>query len=303
MAQRPRRLTRFLDFLLKDRRSPSMVKPIRKAIFPVAGLGTRFLPATKAIPKEMLPILNKPLIQYAVDEAMEAGIESFIFIVSEGRDAIKEHFAPAPELEKALEEQGKTELLALIRDVVLKPGQATYINQDQPLGLGHAIWCAREELDLTNEAIAVILPDDLILNQNGAGCLKQMIDVYGKMGGNIAAVENVPKEKTNRYGILDVVNDDGVLAKAKGLVEKPDPADAPSTLSIIGRYILQPEIFAFLEKKERGAGNEIQLTDAMAKTIDDIPFHGFRFKGKRFDCGNQKGFVEANSAFAKAFPE
>ena len=280
-----------------------MVKPVRKAIFPVAGLGTRFLPATKAIPKEMLPVLNKPLIQYAVEEAIEAGIESFIFIVNEGRDAIKEHFSPAPELEKKLEEQGKVDLLASVRDVVLKPGQMTYINQDEPLGLGHAIWCARKELDLVNEAIAVILADDLILNKNGAGCLKQMMDVYVKTDGNITAVENVPKEKTNRYGILDVVEDDGVLAKAKGLVEKPDPAEAPSTLSIIGRYILQPEVFTFLDKKERGAGNEIQLTDAMAKTINDIPFHGFRFSGERFDCGNQKGFVEANVAFSKAFTE
>ena len=171
------------------------------------------------------------------------------------------------------------------------------------MGLGHAIWCAREELDLDNEALAVILPDDLMFNQNGAGCLKQMIDVYNKTDGNLAAVENVPKEQTNRYGILDVVEDDGILAKAKGLVEKPDPADAPSTLSIIGRYILQPEVFTFLDKKERGAGNEIQLTDAMARTIDTVPFHGFRFEGDRFDCGNRKGFVEANSAFAKAFPE
>ncbi len=277
-----------------------MVKPVRKAIFPVAGLGTRFLPATKVVPKEMLPILNKPLIQYAVDEAIEAGIETLIFIVSEGKEAIQAYFEPAKELEQMLEEQGKIDALILVREPELKPGQAKYIIQDKPLGLGHAVWCARNELDLENEAVAVILPDDLIHNLKGPGCLKQMIDVYGKVGGNIAAVENVPPEHTNRYGILDVIEDDGVLAKAQGLVEKPDPAAAPSTLSIIGRYILQPEVFTALDKKERGAGNEIQLTDAMAKTIGEILFHGFHFEGTRFDCGNQTGFVEANAAFLAA---
>lgn len=277
-----------------------MAKPVRKAIFPVAGLGTRFLPATKAVPKEMLPVLNKPLIQYAVDEAADAGIEKFIFIVNDDKEAIKAHFAPSAELEQMLEEQNKADLLALVRSTVLKPEQVSYVKQDQPLGLGHAIWCGRGDLDLENEAVAVILPDDLILNQNGPGCLKQMINVYNDIDGNIAAVENVPREQTNRYGILDVVEEKGALAKAKGLVEKPDPADAPSTLSIIGRYILQPEVFTYLGKKERGAGNEIQLTDAMAKTIGDVSFHGFRFEGKRFDCGNQNGFVEANVAFAQA---
>lgn len=197
----------------------------------------------------MLPVLNKPLIQYAVEEALDAGIDTFIFIVSEGKEAIKDHFAPSPELESMLEEQGKHDLLALVQGAVLKTGRAAYIIQDQPLGLGHAIWCGRNELDLDNEAVAVILPDDLILNQSGPGCLKQMIEIYQNVGGNLAAVENVPREQTNRYGILDVVSEDGALAKASGLVEKPDPADAPSTLSIIGRYVLQPEVFTYLDKK------------------------------------------------------
>ncbi|MEX2451576.1 MAG: UTP--glucose-1-phosphate uridylyltransferase GalU [Rhodospirillales bacterium] len=273
-----------------------MVKPVRKAVFPVAGLGTRFLPATKAIPKEMLPVVDKPLIQYAVEEAMDAGIEEFVFVTGRGKTAIEDHFDHSFELEETLRERGKTEALESILSWLPKPGRISYTRQQKPLGLGHAVWCARAFIN--DEAFAVLLADDLILA--APGCLRQMMDVYREVGGNVVAAEDVPRDQTNRYGILDVVEDDGRLARAQGLVEKPAPAEAPSTLSIIGRYILQPEVFDFLDKQERGAGNEIQLTDAMAKTIGDIPFHGLRFQGERFDCGNREGFVKANVAFAIA---
>jgi UTP--glucose-1-phosphate uridylyltransferase len=273
-----------------------MVKPVRKAVFPVAGLGTRFLPATKAIPKEMLPVVDKPLIQYAVEEAMDAGIEEFVFVTGRGKTAIEDHFDHSFELEETLRERGKTEALESILSWLPKPGRISYTRQQKPLGLGHAVWCARAFV--SDEAFAVLLADDLILA--APGCLRQMMEVYREVGGNVVAAEDVPRDQTNRYGILDVVEDDGRLARAKGLVEKPAPADAPSTLSIIGRYILQPEVFDFLDKQERGAGNEIQLTDAMAKTIGDIPFHGLRFRGERFDCGNREGFIKANVAFAVA---
>ncbi|MEQ8193686.1 MAG: UTP--glucose-1-phosphate uridylyltransferase GalU [Rhodospirillales bacterium] len=273
-----------------------MPKPVRKAVFPVAGLGTRFLPATKAIPKEMLPVVDKPLIQYAVEEALDAGIEELIFVTGRGKTAIEDHFDHCVELEETLRERGKTAALESIVKWMPKPGQISYTRQQQPLGLGHAVWCARSFVN--DEAFAVLLADDLILAE--PGCLRQMMEVYENVGGNVVAAEDVPREHTNRYGVLDVVEDDGRLARAKGLVEKPDPAEAPSTLSIIGRYILQPEVFAILNRQERGAGNEIQLTDAMAKTIGDIPFHGLRFKGERFDCGNREGFIKANVAFAVA---
>jgi UTP--glucose-1-phosphate uridylyltransferase len=271
-----------------------MVKPVRKAVFPVAGQGTRFLPATKAMPKEMLPIVDRPLIQYAVDEAREAGIEEFIFVTGRAKSAIEDHFDHSAELERSLEESGKLEALAAISKWVPEPGQISYTRQQMPLGLGHAVWCARYHIH--DEPFAVLLADDLILAK--PGCLKQMLEIYADVGGNVVAVEDVPKEHTDRYGILDVVEDDGRLARAKGLVEKPDPDAAPSTLSIIGRYILQPEVFVELDRQEKGAGGEIQLTDAMARTIGDVPFHGFRFDGKRYDCGNKLGFIEANIAFA-----
>ena len=271
-----------------------MVKPVRKAVFPVAGQGTRFLPATKAMPKEMLPIVDKPLIQYAVDEAREAGIEEFIFVTGRAKSAIEDHFDHSAELERSLEESGKQDALAAISEWVPEPGQISYTRQQKPLGLGHAVWCARYHIH--DEPFAVLLADDLILAR--PGCLKQMLEIYGDVGGNVVAVEDVPKEHTDRYGILDVVEDDGRLARAKGLVEKPDPQAAPSTLSIIGRYILQPEVFQQLDRQEKGAGGEIQLTDAMARTIGDVPFHGFRFDGKRYDCGNKLGFIEANIAYA-----
>ena len=276
-----------------------MVQPVRKAIFPVAGLGTRFLPATKAMPKEMLPVVDRPLIQYAVDEARDAGIEEFIFVTGRAKSAIEDHFDRSYELERTLEESGKHEALKDIRALMPEPGQISYTRQQQPLGLGHAVWCARYQIG--NEPFAVLLADDLILAK--PGCLRQMINTYSKIGGNLVAVENVPKDHTDRYGILDVLDDDGVLARAKGLVEKPNPVAAPSTLSIIGRYILQPNVFAELDKKEIGSGNEIQLTDAMARTISKVPFHGFRFEGTRYDCGNRLGYIEANLAYALDRPD
>jgi len=271
-----------------------MIKPVRKAVFPVAGLGTRFLPATKALPKEMLTIVDKPLIQYAVEEALEAGIEEFIFVTGRGKTTMEDHFDHAFELEQVLRERGKDAALKQVASATLKPGQISFTRQQQPLGLGHAIWCARNFV--AGEPFAVFLADDLILGKPGV--LKQMVDAYNVVGGNVVGVMDVPREMTNRYGILDVVEDDGRLARAQGLVEKPDPASAPSTLSIIGRYILQPEVFEHLERHEKGAGGEIQLTDAIAQTIGDIPFYGYRFTGDRFDCGSPRGFIEANIAFA-----
>jgi UTP--glucose-1-phosphate uridylyltransferase len=270
-----------------------MIRPVHKAVFPVAGLGTRFLPATKSMPKEMLTVVDKPLIQYVVEEAQQAGIDTFVFVTGRGKGALEDHFDHAFELEANLKERGKDAELASVLAPMLSPSQVFYTRQQQPLGLGHAVWCAKPHIG--DEPFAVISPDDLILSE--PGCLAQMIAAYGEVGGNMAAVEDVPKEHTNRYGILDVVSDDGRLARAKGLVEKPDPSVAPSTLSIVGRYILQPEVFAALDRHETGAGGEIQLTDAVAATISDISFHGFRFSGKRFDCGSKIGFVAANVAY------
>ena len=275
------------------------MKPLRKAVLPVAGLGTRFLPATKAMPKEMLPVVDKPLIQYAVEEAIEAGIEHFIFVTGRGKAALEDHFDHAPDLERTLRERGKTMELAAVTSWMPKSGQVSYTRQQEPLGLGHAVWCARDLVD--NEPFAVILPDDLILAR--IACLKQLVDAHTEVGGHVVAVADVPREHTKRYGILDVSHDDGRLARAKGLVEKPEPENAPSTLSIIGRYILHPRVFEFLDKQMRGAGNEIQLTDAIAKTIESVPFHGLRFDGRRFDCGDKVGWLHANLSFAMARPE
>ena len=271
-----------------------MIKPVRKAVFPVAGQGTRFLPATKAMPKEMLPVVDKPLIQYAVDEAREAGIEEFIFVTGRAKSAIEDHFDHSYELERSLEDSGKHDILATIREIIPPAGQVSYTRQQKPLGLGHAVWCARYHIH--DEPFAVLLADDLILAK--PGCLKQMVETYQETGGNLVAVEDVPREHTDRYGILDVVEDNGKIVRAQGLVEKPNPADAPSTLSIIGRYILQPEVFEQLDRQEKGAGGEIQLTDALARTIGDVPFHGLRFEGNRYDCGDRLGFLEANLAFS-----
>jgi UTP--glucose-1-phosphate uridylyltransferase len=276
-----------------------MKQAIRKAVFPVAGLGTRFLPATKAMPKEMLTLVDRPLIQHAVDEARAAGIEQFIFVNSRGKGALEDHFDNNNDLKRTLEARGKVQALELLKTTDIDSGQLLFTRQREPLGLGHAVWCARHLVG--NEPFAVLLADDVVLAKKP--CLQQMIEAYNDLGGNLVAVVDVPREHTNRYGILDVENDDGKLAKVKGLVEKPEPAAAPSTLSIIGRYILQPEIFVELESKKTGAGGEIQLTDSMARLISKQPFHGLRYEGTRYDCGDKVGFIEANVAFALAHPE
>jgi UTP--glucose-1-phosphate uridylyltransferase len=277
-----------------------MSKPVRKAVFPVGGLGTRFLPATKAIPKEMLPVVDKPLIQHAVEEARAAGIEEFIFVTGRSKTALEDHFDHSFELEATLDERGKAETLAALHAWMPEAGQVCYTRQQKPLGLGHAVWCARNLVG--DEPFAVLLADDLVLAETP--CLKQMVDVYDEVGGNVVAVMDVPREHTRRYGVLDVVSDDGRLAKVRGLVEKPAPEKAPSTLSIIGRYILQPEIFDHLAKIGHGAGGEIQLTDGLVKLVDGGgPFHGLRFAGRRFDCGDKIGFLHANIALALARPD
>ncbi len=268
-------------------------KPVRKAVFPVAGLGTRFLPATKVMPKEMLPINDRPLIQHVFEEAREAGIEEFIFITGRYKEMLEQHFDFQPELEDVLESRGKTDMLEKVRNSEIPAGRLFLTRQPRPLGLGHAVWCARKLIG--NEPFAVLLPDDIV--RHPKGCLGQMVDAYEKHGGNVIAVKDVPKEDTSKYGILDIASDDGKHVKVKGLVEKPRPEKAPSTLSIIGRYILQPEVFDHLSAFETGAGGEIQLTNAMAKLIGKQAFHGLRFDGDHFDCGSRTGFLEANIAF------
>lgn len=269
-------------------------KPVKKAVFPVAGLGTRFLPATKVMPKEMLPINDRPLIQHVFEEAREAGIEEFIFVTGRHKNMLEEHFDFQPELEDTLEARGKNAMLAKVRDSEMPAGKLFLTRQPRPLGLGHAVWCAHKLIG--DEPFAIMLPDDLVNYEKG--CLTQMIETYNNHGGNVVAVKDVPREETSKYGILDIDKDDGQNVSIKGLVEKPDPADAPSTLSIIGRYILQPEIFSHLSAFEKGAGNEIQLTDAMAKLLGVQPFHGLRFKGNHFDCGSRLGFIAANIAYS-----
>lgn len=269
-------------------------KPVRKAVFPVAGLGTRFLPATKAMPKEMLPLADRPLIQHAVEEARDAGIEEFIFVTSPDKNMIEAHFSAHPELERTLESRGKADILKLVGQTRIPDGSLLTAFQNRPLGLGHAIWCARRLVG--DEPFAIILADDVV--QAGRGCVAQMMDAYAALGGNIVSVMDVPREDTRKYGILDIDSDDGKYVKIKGLVEKPDPAEAPSTLSIIGRYILQPEIFTYLSDFEIGAGGEIQLTNAMERLIGQQPFHGLRFQGTRYDCGSRSGFVAATLAYA-----
>jgi UTP--glucose-1-phosphate uridylyltransferase len=276
-----------------------VLRKLRKAVLPVAGLGTRFLPATKALAKEMLPVVDKPLIQYAVEEARAAGIEQFCFVTGRGKTALVEHFDVAFELEATLRGRDKSEALAALDSVKIEPGSLLTVRQQVPHGLGHAIWCARAFI--ADEPFAVLLPDDLILSETP--CLKQLADAYEDTGGNVVAVVEVPREHTHRYGILKTGADDGRLVEVKGLVEKPASHVAPSNLSIIGRYILMPEVIAHLEKMERGAGDEIQLTDGMAKLIGYQPFHGLRYEGKRFDCGNKVGYLEAQIAFALKRPD
>src|SRR5580658_10380349 len=278
----------------------SMHQRVRKAVFPVAGLGTRILPATKAMPKEMLTVVDKPLIHYAVEEAKAAGIEQFYFVTGRAKSSLEDHFDHAYELETTLQQRGKDAQLAELRSWLPAAGQVAYTRQQQPLGLGHAVWCARHLVG--DEPFAVLLVDDLMVCE--PPCLKQMVDAYEETGGNIVAVIEVPREQTNRYGVLDIVEDDGRLARARGVVEKPEPAVAPSNLTIIGRYIIQPEVFGHLENMKPGSGNEIQLTDGLAGLIaDGQPFHGLRAAGRRFDCGDKLGFLEANIALGLDHPE
>ena len=271
-----------------------MSSRIRKVVFPVAGLGTRMLPATKAVPKEMLPVIDKPIIQYAYEEAKAAGIEHVIFVTGRGKTIIEDHFDRMPELEEALLKKDKRAELEAVSAGMPNPGELSYVRQQQPLGLGHAVWCARDLVG--REPFAVVLCDDLILAE--PGCLAQMVAAHERTGGNIVAVEEVAKEHTTRYGILDPGHEDGPLVEVKGLVEKPKPDVAPSRLGVIGRYILLPEVFDHLSLQQTGAGGEIQLTDAMAKLIDRQPFHGLRFEGRRFDCGAKNGYLEAIIACA-----
>ena len=276
-----------------------MIKPVKKAVFPVAGLGTRLLPATKVMAKEMLTIVDRPLIQLAVEEAREAGIEEFIFVTSDGKEALVQHFTDTPALMDTLQKRGKTEQIAKIRRMELPSGALKTVKQDQPLGLGHAVWCAKELVG--NEPFAVILPDDTVLGP--IGCLSQMMTAYNKKGGNVIASCEVPLKDTSKYGVFEVSQKNGNIFSVTGLVEKPEPSVAPSTMTIFGRYILQPEVFAYLDKHEKGAGGEIQLTDAMAKLIKDQPFYGYVFEGERLDCGSEIGFVKAQIAFALRKPE
>jgi len=268
------------------------VKPIRKAVFPVAGLGTRFLPATKAIPKEMLPVVDRPLIQYAVDEAREAGIEQMIFVTGRGKSAIEDHFDIAFELESMMSERGKS--LDVLEPTRLSPGNCVYVRQQEPMGLGHAVWCARHIVG--DEPFAVFLPDEFMVGS--PGCMKQMVDAYDRLGGNMISVLEVPREAVSSYGVIAPGAHDGVITEVKGLVEKPRQEDAPSNLIISGRYILQPEVMRTLENQGKGAGGEIQLTDAMAQMIGTQPFHAVTFAGKRYDCGSKAGYVQANLAVA-----
>ena len=284
---------------LASKGTSNVIKPLRKAVLPVAGLGTRFLPATKAMAKEMLPVVDKPLIQYAIEEARAAGIEQFCLVTGRGKTALVEHFDIAYELEATLRGRGKQKELDELRAWHMEPGSIVTVRQQEPLGLGHAIWCARAFIG--DDPFAILLPDDLVLSETP--CLKQLADAYAQTGGCVVAVTEVPREHTSRYGILDIGADDGRMAEVKGLVEKPKPEDAPSNLSIIGRYVLRPEVIGHLARMERGAGNEVQLTDGMAKLIGQVPFHGLRYEGKRFDCGDKIGFLEAQIAFALKRPE
>lgn len=273
------------------------IKPVRKAVFPVAGLGTRLLPATKTMPKEMLTIVDRPLIQYAVDEAREAGVEQLIFVTGRGKASLVDYFDMAYELERTMGDKGKS--LDPLASSHARFGELVTVRQQQPLGLGHAVWCARDIVG--DEPFAVLLPDDLMVGKPGA--LKQMVDAYNKLGGNIVCAEEVPADKTSSYGIVDPGSRDGNVTEVKGLVEKPDPSVAPSNIGVIGRYILQPEVMEALSAHEKGAGGEIQLTDAMAKLIGSQPFHAVTVEADRHDCGNKKGFVLANLALGLADDE
>lgn len=274
-----------------------MIKPVRKAIFPVGGQGTRFLPATKAVPKEMLPVVDRPLLQYAVDEAITAGIEQMIFVTARGKAALEEYFDVAAELTASLKAKGKTAELAVLDTTQLEPGRIAYVRQQEPAGLGHAVWCAR--LLTGDEPFAVLLPDELLWNP-AAPALKDMVGVYERRGGNVISVLEVPAAHTHRYGIVRPGAVDGLVTEVLGMIEKPAAGTAPSRLAAIGRYILQPEVMTVLAEGRRGAGGEIQLTDAMAEMIGVQPFHALTFTGDRHDCGDKAGFINANIALALA---
>ena len=273
------------------------MKPIKKAVFPVAGMGTRFLPATKVMPKELFPIVDRPLLQYAVDEALEAGIEQMIFVNGRGKGMIEDHFDMAFELERNMADRSKDR--SVLEGTRLRPGDCVFIRQQEPLGLGHAIWCARDIIG--DEPFAIFLPDEFMVGS--PGCMKQIVSAYDRLGGNIVCALEIPIEDTPSYGVIDPGYRDGPITEVKGLVEKPAAGTAPSNLILPGRYILQPEVMRILETQEAGAGGEIQLTDAMAQMIGKQPFHGVTFEGKRYDCGSKQGYVEANLAMALAHPD
>ena len=276
--------------------------PVRTAVIPAAGLGTRFLPATKAMPKEMLTLLDRPLIQHVVEEAREAGIERFVFVVSHSKTMLEDHFDRQTELLQTLVNRGKTREIELVNASTLPPGEGLFVRQAEPLGLGHAVWCARHAVG--DQSFAVILPDEVVLPQpGGKSCLAQAMEIHAEVGGNVITVAEVSREDTKRYGICALASDDGRVARISGFVEKPEPAEAPSTLSIHGRYIFQPRIFQLLEEKRIGAGGEIQLTDAMARLVAEQPFFGVRVQGERHDCGSKLGFVQANLAYALRDPD
>ncbi len=271
-----------------------MRKRVTKAIFPVAGLGTRFLPATKSIPKEIMTLVDRPLIQYAIDEAREAGIKEFIFVTARGKGALEDYFDSAPELEKSLRLKGKTDLLRELRRTDMDSGAIAYIRQREARGLGHAVYCARR-LVAPNEPFAVLLPDDVIAGK--VGCLKQMVDAYAETGGNMVAVMKVPRKQTSSYGVIDPGQKDGRVIEVKGMVEKPKAEDAPSNMAVIGRYILRPAIFQTLRRLPTGAGGEVQLTDAISAQIETDGVYGYNFAGQRFDCGSKAGYLQATVAF------
>jgi UTP--glucose-1-phosphate uridylyltransferase len=278
----------------------SAPRPVRKAVFPVAGLGTRFLPATKAIPKEMLPVVDKPVIQYAVEEAREAGIEQFIFVTGRGKHVISDQFDHASELESQLEGKGKIEELTGLLESLPPSGSVSFTRQQRPLGLGHAVWCARHFVG--DEPFAVVLPDDLMVGTPGA--LSQMVDAYRQVGGGIiVAAEEKPREETRRYGVVDPGKIKGNAVEVKGIIEKPSPDKAPSNLCVIGRYILPSDIFTALGRMEKGAGGEIQLTDGMARLLGRTPFHAVQTSCARYDCGDKVGFLHANLAVGLQRPD
>ncbi|SPF79372.1 UTP--glucose-1-phosphate uridylyltransferase GalU [Pseudoprimorskyibacter insulae] len=274
-----------------------MRKKVTKAIFPVAGMGTRFLPATKSVPKEIMTLVDRPLVQYAIDEARAAGIKEFIFVTSRGKGALEDYFDHSPQLEQELRKKGKDDLLEVLKSTNMDSGAIAYVRQHKALGLGHAVWCARRLIG--NEPVAVMLPDDVIAAD--VPCLKQMVEAYQETGGNVVAAMEVPAEKTSSYGVLDIKNDMGSIVEVQGMVEKPAAGTAPSNLAVIGRYILTPNVLNNLNKMKQGAGGEIQLTDAIADEIGgEHGVYGFRFRGQRFDCGSKAGFLQATVAFALA---